>query len=82
MKQTTIKRDWFLLDFCQLGFIGKLFKSRDLSTLTLFFIIFRNEKPVDWLLVHLGETRFCRIDKDTKVRGICVYVGERMLFFT
>lgn len=65
-KHSQANRDWFLLDFCQLGFIGKLFKSRDLSTLALFFIIFRNEKPVDWLLVHLGETRFCRIDKDTK----------------
>lgn len=43
-KHTASHKDWFLLDFCQLGFIGKLFKSRDLSTLALFFVIFRYEK--------------------------------------
>lgn len=43
-----------------------MFKSRDLSTLALFFIMFRNDKPVDWLLTELAELKYCRTDKDPK----------------
>lgn len=65
-KQISAKRDWILLDFCQLGFIGKLFKCVDLSKLIAFFSMFYNDKPVDWLLDHMIQTKVCRFDKDVK----------------
>ncbi|GFT26759.1 alpha-1,3-mannosyl-glycoprotein 4-beta-N-acetylglucosaminyltransferase B [Nephila pilipes] len=65
-KQISEKRDWIILDFCQLGFIGKMFKCVDLSKLITFFIIFHNDKPVDWLLDHVVQTKVCRFDKDPK----------------
>lgn len=57
---------WFVLDFCQLGFIGKMFKSADLPWLITFFQMFYNEKPVDWLLYHLIYTKVCSVEKDAK----------------
>ncbi|KFM78820.1 Alpha-1,3-mannosyl-glycoprotein 4-beta-N-acetylglucosaminyltransferase B, partial [Stegodyphus mimosarum] len=65
-KQITEKKEWMILDFCQLGFIGKMFKCVDLSKLITFFIIFHNDKPVDWLLDHVVQTKVCRFDKDPK----------------
>jgi len=32
----------------------------------IFFIIFHNDKPVDWLLEHLIQTKLCRFDRDLK----------------
>lgn len=55
---------WFVLDFCQLGFIGKLFKSAELPYLITFFQMFYNDKPVDWLLTYFIESKVCRTDKD------------------
>jgi len=66
LKQTATKPDWFLLDFCQLGFIGKMFKSRDLSSFTLMFLIFQHDKPVDWILSEYSKMKYCRQDKDYK----------------
>lgn len=57
---------WFLLDFCQLGFIGKMFKSAELPYLITFFQLFYSEKPVDWLLGDFIESKVCRADKDQK----------------
>lgn len=65
-KQLSLKKEWLILDFCQLGFIGKMFKSVDLSKLVVFFVVFYNDKPVDWLLDHLIQTKMCRFDKDSK----------------
>ena len=76
------KIDWFILDFCQLGFIGtwkfhfkkwhdviylmfatgKMFKSVDLPYVIQFAIMFHNDKPVDWLLDPVLETKFCPND--------------------
>ncbi|TMW47266.1 hypothetical protein DOY81_007655 [Sarcophaga bullata] len=57
---------WFLLDFCQLGFIGKMFKSAELPYLITFFQMFYNDKPVDWLLAYFIESKVCRTDQDQK----------------
>lgn len=57
---------WFVLDFCQLGFIGKMFKSAELPWLITFFQMFYNDKPVDWLLEHLIYTKVCNWEKDMK----------------
>lgn len=61
------KVGWFVLDFCTLGFIGKLFKSAELPWLIQFFQMFYNDKPVDWLLDHLITTKVCNFEKDYTV---------------
>jgi len=57
---------WLVIDYCQLGFIGKLFKSSDLPALVQFFLMFYNDKPVDWLLDNLIQTKVCKLDQDDK----------------
>jgi len=60
------KESWFVIDFCQLGFIGKMFKSRDLPMLIQFFLMFYNDKPGDWLLENVIQTMVCKLDQDNK----------------
>lgn len=66
LQKISMKENWFVLDFCQLGFIGKLFKCVELPWLVQFFLMFYNDKPVDWLLDHLVSTKVCSLDKDSK----------------
>ncbi|XP_076622111.1 alpha-1,3-mannosyl-glycoprotein 4-beta-N-acetylglucosaminyltransferase a isoform X1 [Colletes latitarsis] len=66
LQKIATKENWFVLDFCQLGFIGKLFKCAELPWLIQFFLMFHNDKPVDWLLDHLISTKVCSLDKDSK----------------
>ncbi|CAH1180218.1 unnamed protein product [Phaedon cochleariae] len=58
------KEPWLVLDFCQLGFIGKMFKSAELPWLIQFFQMFYNDKPVDWLLDYLISTKICNWEKN------------------
>ena len=44
------RRQWVVLEFSELGFIGKLFKSSDLEKLAQYLITFYDEQPVDWLI--------------------------------
>ncbi|XP_065205041.1 alpha-1,3-mannosyl-glycoprotein 4-beta-N-acetylglucosaminyltransferase B-like [Planococcus citri] len=60
------KQPWFVLDFCQLGFIGKMFRCVDLPWVIQFFLMFFNDKPVDWLLDGLIQTKVCSLEKDNK----------------
>ena len=41
---------WALLEFSELGFIGKLFHSENLQKLAQYMMTFYDEQPVDWLL--------------------------------
>jgi alpha-1,3-mannosylglycoprotein beta-1,4-N-acetylglucosaminyltransferase A/B len=41
---------------------GKMFKSVDLPYVIQFAIMFHNDKPVDWLLDPVLETKFCPND--------------------
>ncbi|XP_051172269.1 alpha-1,3-mannosyl-glycoprotein 4-beta-N-acetylglucosaminyltransferase B [Leptopilina boulardi] len=66
LQKVSAKENWFVLDFCQLGFIGKLFKCSELPWLVQFFLMFYNDKPVDWLLDHLISTKVCGLDMDVK----------------
>ncbi|XP_037076064.1 alpha-1,3-mannosyl-glycoprotein 4-beta-N-acetylglucosaminyltransferase B-like [Pollicipes pollicipes] len=66
LQKITEKKNWFLLDFCQLGFIGKLFKTVELLPLIHFLVMFNNDKPSDWLLINLVQTKVCRFDKSAK----------------
>ena len=61
-EKTSAKQDWFMINFCQLGFIGKLFRAKDLPTLIKVFLTFYSDKPVDWLLHDIISTKVCNPD--------------------
>ncbi|XP_074750098.1 alpha-1,6-mannosyl-glycoprotein 4-beta-N-acetylglucosaminyltransferase isoform X3 [Strix uralensis] len=44
--------NWATLEFSKLGYIGKLYRSSDLPRLAHFLLLFYQEMPCDWLLVH------------------------------
>ncbi|XP_043565643.1 alpha-1,3-mannosyl-glycoprotein 4-beta-N-acetylglucosaminyltransferase C isoform X1 [Chiloscyllium plagiosum] len=43
---------WVTLEFSKLGYIGKLYHSHDLPRLAQFLLMFYQEMPCDWLLIH------------------------------
>uniref|UniRef100_A0A8D1C8G9 MGAT4 conserved region domain-containing protein n=1 Tax=Sus scrofa TaxID=9823 RepID=A0A8D1C8G9_PIG len=52
-KVDTMKSEpWVLLEFSNMGFLGKLFHSRDLPVLAHFLLLFYTEKPLDRLIPH------------------------------
>uniref|UniRef100_A0A6P7GNK8 Alpha-1,3-mannosyl-glycoprotein 4-beta-N-acetylglucosaminyltransferase B n=1 Tax=Diabrotica virgifera virgifera TaxID=50390 RepID=A0A6P7GNK8_DIAVI len=67
IEKTAKKDPWIVLDFCQLGFIGKLFKTAELPWLINFFQMFFNDKPVDWLLDYLINTKICNWEKNVSI---------------
>lgn len=48
-QQNWLHPHWAVLEFSELGFIGKLFRSSDLKHLAEFMMMFYVEQPVDWL---------------------------------
>ncbi|XP_008581991.1 PREDICTED: alpha-1,3-mannosyl-glycoprotein 4-beta-N-acetylglucosaminyltransferase-like protein isoform X1 [Galeopterus variegatus] len=53
LQVTTMKSiPWVLLEFSNMGFLGKLFHSRDLPLLAHFLLLFYKEKPLDRLIPH------------------------------
>ncbi|XP_072396467.1 alpha-1,3-mannosyl-glycoprotein 4-beta-N-acetylglucosaminyltransferase B isoform X2 [Diabrotica undecimpunctata] len=69
IEKTAKKDPWIVLDFCQLGFIGKLFKTAELPWLINFFQMFFNDKPVDWLLDYLITTKICNWEKNDNCKA-------------
>uniref|UniRef100_G1KAS2 MGAT4 family member D n=2 Tax=Anolis carolinensis TaxID=28377 RepID=G1KAS2_ANOCA len=59
-------QEWLVLEFSHLGFIGKLFRCRDLPLIVEFFLMFYQDKPIDWLLDHLLSVKVCHPEKDAK----------------
>ncbi|OQR74436.1 hypothetical protein BIW11_09072, partial [Tropilaelaps mercedesae] len=59
-------KDFFVLDFCTLGFIGKMFKCVELMKFATYILTFAQDQPVDWILDHYVQTKVCRFDKDAK----------------
>ncbi|KAM8812633.1 alpha-1,3-mannosyl-glycoprotein 4-beta-N-acetylglucosaminyltransferase-like protein MGAT4E [Rhynchonycteris naso] len=52
-KVNTMSSDpWVLLEFSNMGFLGKLFHSRDLPLLARFLLLFHKEKPLNRLMPH------------------------------
>lgn len=43
---------WVLMEFSNMGFLGKLFHSRDLPLLAHFLLLFHQERPLNWLIHH------------------------------
>ncbi|XP_058506503.1 alpha-1,3-mannosyl-glycoprotein 4-beta-N-acetylglucosaminyltransferase B isoform X4 [Solea solea] len=58
--------EWMILEFSQLGFIGKMFKSLDLSLIVEFMLMFYKDKPIDWLLDHIMWVKVCNPEKNAK----------------
>ncbi|MEQ2278310.1 Alpha-1,3-mannosyl-glycoprotein 4-beta-N-acetylglucosaminyltransferase B, partial [Xenotaenia resolanae] len=56
--------EWLYLEFSQLGFIGKMFKTSDLPMIAEFFLMFHKDKPIDWLLDHILWVKVCNPEKD------------------
>ncbi|XP_054409529.1 alpha-1,3-mannosyl-glycoprotein 4-beta-N-acetylglucosaminyltransferase-like protein MGAT4D isoform X3 [Pongo abelii] len=56
--------NWFFIEFSMLGFIGKLFRSEDLTQFVRFFLMFYKEKPVDWLLNDIFQVKVCDTGED------------------
>lgn len=50
--RSTGSLSWVTLEFSKLGYIGKLYHSRDLSRLGHFLFLFYQEMPCDFLLSH------------------------------
>ncbi|CAG4961936.1 unnamed protein product [Parnassius apollo] len=61
--------DWFFLEFCHVGGIGKLFRSSDLIHFSTYVQLFYKNMPIDWLLESYLADRVCTIDKSSKVCG-------------
>ncbi|KAM3613429.1 uncharacterized protein V6R79_025996 [Siganus canaliculatus] len=58
--------EWLFLEFSQLGFIGKMFRTSDLPMIAEFFLMFHKDKPIDWLLDHILWVKVCHPEKDSK----------------
>ncbi|XP_029460628.1 alpha-1,3-mannosyl-glycoprotein 4-beta-N-acetylglucosaminyltransferase A isoform X2 [Rhinatrema bivittatum] len=56
--------DWMILEFSQLGFIGKMFQAPDINLIVEFIFMFFKEKPIDWLLDHILWVKVCNPEKD------------------
>uniref|UniRef100_A0A671RMX7 Alpha-1,3-mannosyl-glycoprotein 4-beta-N-acetylglucosaminyltransferase B-like n=1 Tax=Sinocyclocheilus anshuiensis TaxID=1608454 RepID=A0A671RMX7_9TELE len=61
-----LSEEWLFLEFSQLGFIGKLFRTSDLPMIVEFFLMFHKDKPIDWLLDHILWVKVCNPEKDLK----------------
>ncbi|XP_026762245.2 alpha-1,3-mannosyl-glycoprotein 4-beta-N-acetylglucosaminyltransferase A-like isoform X2 [Galleria mellonella] len=67
---TTIRTpDWFFIEYCHVGGIGKLFRSTDLAKFIVYVQLFYNNMPIDWLLESYLADRVCTIDKTSKACG-------------
>lgn len=52
-------------------FTGKLFKSSDLPRIVEFFLMFYEDKPIDWLLDHFLFVKVCSPEKDAVSVCLC-----------
>ncbi|KAM4834253.1 alpha-1,3-mannosyl-glycoprotein 4-beta-N-acetylglucosaminyltransferase-like protein MGAT4D isoform 2-T2 [Thomomys bottae] len=55
----TAPNNWFLIEFTDVGFIGKLFRSEDLPSFVHFFLMFYQVKPIDLLLEDIFVVKLC-----------------------
>ncbi len=62
-------------------FAGKMFKSTDLPYIIQFAVMFHNDKPVDWLLDPIIETRYCPHDTVRVTRYSLNFMRTSSIFF-
>ena len=56
-----------ILEFSELGFIGKLFKSEDLQQFITHALLFFEDKPIDWIFQDFFKEKICAPTDDPKV---------------
>ncbi|XP_045784998.1 alpha-1,3-mannosyl-glycoprotein 4-beta-N-acetylglucosaminyltransferase A-like [Maniola jurtina] len=61
--------NWYFLEFCHVGGIGKLFRSADLIHFITYVQLFYKNMPIDWLLESFLADRVCTIDKSVNNCG-------------
>uniref|UniRef100_A0A8D3E803 Alpha-1,3-mannosyl-glycoprotein 4-beta-N-acetylglucosaminyltransferase A n=1 Tax=Scophthalmus maximus TaxID=52904 RepID=A0A8D3E803_SCOMX len=74
--------DWMILEFSQLGFIGKMFQAPDLNLIVEFIFMFYKEKPIDWLLDHILWVKVCNPEKDAVCNVITLMQGLKFSMAT
>ena len=67
--------NWAMLEFSELGFIGKLFKDSDLIRLARYFWTFYEEQPVDWLIRYFTLT-MTQKDKHVRKPELFKHIGK------
>ncbi|ALC44455.1 CG17173 [Drosophila busckii] len=55
-------REWIILSFSELGFIGKLFRTVELYDYLEYLKLFYNDQPMDWLMQSYVMLHSCRWD--------------------
>ncbi|XP_041987253.1 alpha-1,3-mannosyl-glycoprotein 4-beta-N-acetylglucosaminyltransferase A isoform X2 [Aricia agestis] len=60
---------WFILSFCNVGGIGKLFRSSDLVHFIYYMELFYGNMPIDWLIESFLADRICSMDKSSEHCG-------------
>jgi alpha-1,3-mannosylglycoprotein beta-1,4-N-acetylglucosaminyltransferase A/B len=58
-----LNKDWMMIEFTRIGFIGKLFKTDELPIFVNFFMMFAWDKPIDWLFDTVFEVKMCNPEK-------------------
>lgn len=67
VSKKSLGKHWFVIDFSTLGFIGKLFHSKDITLVAQFLLTLNSYKPVDWLLDYLIPLLGCRPEMSERV---------------
>ncbi|CAG9782063.1 unnamed protein product [Diatraea saccharalis] len=62
---TLVNPDWFYIEFCHIGGIGKFFKSTNLVHFITYVQLFYNNMPIDWLLESYLSDKVCTIEKNS-----------------
>ncbi|TDG45781.1 hypothetical protein AWZ03_007815 [Drosophila navojoa] len=58
----TRHRQWIVMSFCELGFIGKMFRSTEIKPFLSHVQNFYNDQPIDWLLESYVKLKCCPWD--------------------
>ncbi|CAF1012317.1 unnamed protein product [Brachionus calyciflorus] len=58
---------WSMIEFSELGFIGKLFRTRDLPLFLNMFLIFSDFKPIDLIHNYVFDIMACDPSKSFKI---------------
>ncbi|KAI6176986.1 hypothetical protein M3Y97_00858100 [Aphelenchoides bicaudatus] len=76
------KPNFFSCEFSQLGFIGKLFRVSNLHYLTNSILMFYKDKPVDWIVSDLFNSRFCspEVNCAKSINGVYRFIQKPPLF--
>lgn len=61
--------NWYIIEFCRVGGIGKLFKSAKVIDFIIYVQLFYGNMPIDWLMESFLADRVCTIDKTSSACG-------------